>query len=145
MKHHIVTIDNDYGHIAGVTLHSSYNTREEAEAALLILEEERSNAHVSYSNAEKRNYQRYLEWAANATIECPNGFGGFNWTQKPGHQHHEANIKSVPLSEVEKFDGQCVVEHRHMRIKSDKPLKLTKRKPVAAKYWLEYHLVGNEG
>lgn len=144
MKHHIVSIDNDFGHIAGVKAYSSHDSLEEAEKALDAIQQRCQQAHVDKRDREEENHQRYVEWASNAIVQCPNQFGGFNWIKHPGDQHHLAHIKNVPYHTVRECDGQDVVTHDLIRVKANQPLMLLEELSIPPECWLEYHLVDNK-
>ncbi|MEE8113480.1 MAG: hypothetical protein V3T23_03905 [Nitrososphaerales archaeon] len=140
-KYHIVAIDNDYGHIAGVTLYSSHNTKEEAEGALNIIEQAKLQSYLDQDNREKENRQRYLKWASKAIIECPNEYGGLNWTQHPGDPNHTANAEVVPQYTVAKHNNKTTISCNHIRIKGSEPLVLLQELAIPPEHYLEYHLV----
>lgn len=107
-QHHIITIDNDYGHINDVILYSSHDTKKEAEEALGVIKQARTQSYVDKANREKENYQRYLKWASKAIVECPNQYGGFNWVKYPGDPHHLAHVKEVSYYTVRQYGGRLL-------------------------------------
>ena len=141
-QHHIVVIDNDYGHINDVTLYSSHDTKEEATKALKAIQGACIKSHKERADREKENYQRYLKWATKAIVECPNKFGGFNWTKRPGDPTHLDNIQSIPYHTVKQCDGKTVVQSNNLiRVKGNEPLSLLEEITIPPEYYLEYHLV----
>ena len=140
-KYHVVSIDNDYGHINDVILYSSHDTKQEATKALEVIHRASQQSHVDKANRENDNYQRYLKWASKAIIECPNQYGGLNWIKHPGDPNHLSHIQSIPYHTVKQHDGWMTISHNLIQVKSNKPLRLLKELVIPLKHYLEYHLV----
>jgi len=139
-KYYVVAIDNDYGHINGVIVCSSHETEREAKDALAVIQKKKQQSYINKNKLEKENRQRYLDWASTGTIECPNEYGGLNWTQSPGHPHHAANIESIPQHVVSQHNNKTVISSGHLRIKNNKPLVLLQEPVIPPEHYLEYHL-----
>ena len=140
-KYHIVSIDNDYGHINGVALYSSHDTEKEATITLEIVKNIVQQSHIDKANREKENYKRYEKWASQATVECPNGYGGFNWKRKPGDPHHLNDIKSIPYYIIRQYNGKTTIVGNLIEITRSEPLSLLEELVIPQEHYLEYHLV----
>lgn len=140
VQYHIVAIDNDFGHISDVIIQSSYKTKKEAEHALQIIKLACQKSHVDKSSREKENYQRYIDWAADAIIECPGKYGGLNWSVSPGQLHHSSHVKSVPYHMIRNCGGLSTIQYSAILIKGTKPLALLEELTIPPEHYLEYHL-----
>ncbi len=140
-KYHIVSIDNDHGHISDVTLYSSHDTKKEAAKALKDITKIALQSHLDKTDREQENYKMYVKWASKANVECPNKFGGFNWIKQPGDANHIEHVYGVPYHRVRGGDGQTLVKDDHIQIRSSEPLVLLEELVIPPEHWLEYHLV----
>ena len=141
-KLHIVSIDNEFGHISNVTLYSSHDTEKEATDALEVINNASRQSYVDRDDREKENYKRYLKWGSKATIECPNEHSsGLNWVKYPGDERHSDHIENIPFHVVRQCDGKTTISSDLIEIKSSEPLSLLDELAIPPEHCLEYHLV----
>lgn len=140
VKYHVVSIDNEYGHIRDVIVRSSHDSREEAEDALEKLETIKSQAHADRLSRDQENRQRYLDWAQDAIVECPNRFGGFNWTMNKSDPRFDGHVRSIPEHAVRKHNGKRLVVYGSIQIRGPEPLNLLPEIDIQLENWLEHHI-----